>query len=227
MRAVVARDQKGLYHPGVRNSVVDEHDCKTEYQDFSSYKDKGEAIGAAKDMLLHTLDSHEQTRKYIDGDMPPPEANSAYGAPDIKRIAWTGPVVETDNGSLKFGAVGRTKGNAFKAGYGTISAGMFVEQGAGTREFYRWEHKQYQELGHAIFAARGAVKREVDFWHEPDRHQPEEKAAASAVIEKTAPLIAARDSSQGRFDALLSKLRMPGLKKGPPAPTKRGRPIER
>ena len=74
--------------------------------------------------------------------------SSPYGARDIKKIVWTGPVAETDNGSLKFGVVGRTQGNSLKAGYGTISAGLFVEQGAGTRELLSRMGAQakYQEL---------------------------------------------------------------------------------
>jgi hypothetical protein len=150
--------------------------------------------------------------------------SSPYGARDIKKIVWSGPVVETDNGSLKFGVVGRTRGDSLKAGHGTISAGLFVEQGAGTRDFYRWEPKQYKELGHAIFAAQTVVKREVDFWHEPDRHQPEEKVTSAATSEKPASPI---NSPQSRFDALLSKLRAPGRKKEAPAPMRRGRSMDR
>ena len=62
---------------------------------------------------------------------------SRYGARDIKKIVWTGPVAETDNGSLKFGVVGRTKGNSLKAGHGTISAGS-------VRRARRWNPRLLQ-----------------------------------------------------------------------------------
>lgn len=224
MRAIVAIDTRGRYHPGLRNSNELGADYKTVYGDFSSYGDKQKAIDVAKLMLQEAVESHTQTRDHLLEETPQKAPQASPDPREIKRIVWTGPAAETDNGSLKFGVVGRTKGNSLRAGYGTISTGLSVEQGAGTREFYRWEPRQYEELGHAIFAAQTAVKREIDFWREPDRHQPEEKATSPAATEKSAP---SKDSPQGRFDALLSKLRTPGRKKEAPAPSKRGWSIDR
>jgi hypothetical protein len=65
MRAIVARDERGQYHPGLRNSYEHGPEYKTVYQDFTSYRDKDRAIGEAKTMLKETLENHEQTRHHL------------------------------------------------------------------------------------------------------------------------------------------------------------------
>ena len=70
MRAIVTRDDKGQYHPGLRNSHEHGAEYKTVYQDFTSYRDKERAIDSAKELLKETLESHEQTRNHLGGDAP-------------------------------------------------------------------------------------------------------------------------------------------------------------
>jgi len=68
MRAIVARDERGQYHPGLRNSHEHGAEYKTVYRDFASYGDKEKAIDVAKGMLQETLESHSQTRNQLGED---------------------------------------------------------------------------------------------------------------------------------------------------------------
>lgn len=69
------------------------------------------------------------------------------------------------------------------------------------------------------------VKVEMDDGWKVEIFAPGQPPSMS-LGDKTATPGAPKDSSQGRFDALFSKLRMPGLKQDMPAPAKRGRSID-
>src|SRR5579884_93231 len=64
MRAIVARDTQGWYHPGLRNTGS-HPDAKTVYEDFTRYQHKTQAIGRAEAMLVYELDAHRQTQAHL------------------------------------------------------------------------------------------------------------------------------------------------------------------
>lgn len=73
------------------------------------------------------------------------------------------------------------------------------------------------------------VKPEEGRWHY-DRdvdHCVFVDAQARAMEPSVQQITPDANSPQARFEALVSKLRMPGLKKEAPAPAKRGRPMDR
>jgi hypothetical protein len=68
LRAIVAMDDRGKFHPGLRNSEWrGGPEYKTVYQDFTSYSDKNKAIQEAKTMLSDMVQAHEDTHNYLAG----------------------------------------------------------------------------------------------------------------------------------------------------------------
>jgi hypothetical protein len=135
VRAIVARDDKGFYHPGLRNSGEHGSEFKTVYEDFTSYRDRDFAIGEAKQKLIETLDSHKQTQDHlaeatpVSGTADREVADSDGNGFKLKSIVWrsepsTSPltgrsirsVVGTDeNGSFRVARrTGRMGGDRFE-----------------------------------------------------------------------------------------------------------------
>jgi hypothetical protein len=68
IRAVVAQDTKGKFHPGLRNSDPrgSREDSRMVYEDHTSYASLDRAVEVAKTMLTERLDAQQQTQSHID-----------------------------------------------------------------------------------------------------------------------------------------------------------------
>jgi len=80
-----------------------------------------------------------------------------FGSANVKKLIWTGPVVETREGE-------------YRAGFGTV----YIETGPKGRSTeigtsYSWQGKVFAEKGHAIFAARKEVENQQSYDRAPER----------------------------------------------------------
>jgi len=144
MRAVVALDDRGSYHPGLRNA--DSRDLgkefRTVYQDFTGYRDRGRAIDEAKTMLNDTIESHAQTRNHL------------METPGSRECVWNGESIRVPQGDLQ-GIVCRNERGQYIAGaqvYSLDNAKNW-EQGPDTR----WLRKAYASQQKAIGASERFV----------------------------------------------------------------------
>jgi hypothetical protein len=144
VRAVVALDDRGSYHPGLRNA--DSRDSgkefRTVYQDFTGYWDRDRAIGEAKKMLSDTMESHAQTRNHL------------METPGSRECVWNGESIRIPQGDLQ-GIVCRIGNGQYIAGAQIYSMDNTKnwEQGPDTR----WLSKPYTSQEKAIGASERFV----------------------------------------------------------------------
>lgn len=101
----------------------------------------------------------------------PMNEESEYGSPEIKKLVWSGPLTETDEGREIHAVVGQQETGEFRSGV----CDVYIERGPGNRASevganYKWHKILHGELEPAVRAAEGEVKRQQSYDKaEPDR----------------------------------------------------------
>jgi hypothetical protein len=182
MRAIVAIDDKGKYHPGLRNSEWrgSGREYKTVYQDFTGYGDKEKAIQEARTMLTDTVESHEQTRSHL--------------AEESRECVWNGKAVQVPQGELQ-GIVCRNENGGYIAGAQVYSRDQEKNWAAGPET--RWLRRSYTSEPKAVAASERFVNKIAPRLNK-NAPSPERQRAGALLERATTPGNGQKEPEQSR-----------------------------